>query len=79
MAGSIGKLIKKLYGQLWNGWNDSSVEDTLSPGFTFRGSLGQETSGAAGVAALPDLVRSGSADSANSIQLVSSKLISASS
>ena len=45
---SIGVLIERFYGELWNRWNDSAVEGTLSPGFTFRGSLGQETSGRQG-------------------------------
>ena len=28
------------YGELWNKWNDSAVEDSLSSGFVVRGSLG---------------------------------------
>ncbi len=50
------------YGELWNRWNDSAVEDTLSPGFAFRGSLGQEASGRHGWRRYRDLVRAGSAD-----------------
>jgi predicted ester cyclase len=64
---SIGALIEKFYGEMWNRWNDAAVEDTLSPGFTFRGSLGQETSGRQGWRQYRDLVRGGSADFHNEI------------
>ncbi len=64
---SIGALIKKFYGELWNQWNDAAVEGTLSPRFTFRGSLGQETSGRQGWRRYRDLVRGGSADFHNDI------------
>lgn len=71
MAAPIGGLIDRFYSELWNRWNDSAIEDTLSPGFTFRGSLGQETSGRQGWRRYRDLVRSGSADFCNEIvQLV---------
>jgi hypothetical protein len=63
----IGVLIERFYGELWNRWNDSVVEDTLSPGFTFRGSLGQETSDRQGWRRYRDLVREGSADFHNEI------------
>jgi predicted ester cyclase len=55
-------LVERFYGELWNRWNDAAVDDTLSPNFTFRGSLGQETSGRSGWRAYRDLVRAGSAD-----------------
>jgi predicted ester cyclase len=67
MVTSIGGLIERFYGELWNRWNDAAVEDTLSPGFTFRGSLGRETSGRQGWRQYRDLVRSGSADFSNEI------------
>ena len=41
--------------------------DTLSPGFTFRGSLGQETTGRQGWRRYRDLIREGSADFHNEI------------
>ena len=66
-AVSIGALIERFYGELWNRWNDSAVEDTLSPDFAFRGSLGQETSGRQGWRRYRDLVRAGSADFHNQI------------
>ncbi len=48
VAVAIDVLIERFYGELWNRWDDSAVEDTLSPGFNFRGSLGQETTGRLG-------------------------------
>jgi hypothetical protein len=63
----IGVLIERFYGELRNRWNDFAVEDTLSPGFTFRGSLGQETSDRQGWRRYRDLVREGSADFHNEV------------
>jgi predicted ester cyclase len=59
---AIGNLVGRFYSELWNRWNDLAVEDTLSPAFTFRGSLGQQTSGWEGWRRYRDLVRAGSAD-----------------
>ena len=67
MAVSIGDLVERFYGDLWNRWDDSAVEGTLGPGFVFRGSLGQETSGREGWRRYRDLVRAGSADFHNQI------------
>jgi predicted ester cyclase len=67
VAVSIGVLIEKFYGELWNRWDDSAVDATLSPGFNFRGSLGQETSDRQGWRRYRDLVRKGSADFHNEI------------
>ena len=67
VAGSIGGLVERFYGELWNRWNDSAVEGILSPGFTFRGSLGQETSGREGWRRYRDMVRAGAADFHNEI------------
>jgi predicted ester cyclase len=64
---TIGDLVERFYGELWNGWNDLAVEETLSPAFTFRGSLGQQTSGREGWRRYRDLVRAGSADFCNEI------------
>lgn len=60
-------LIERFYGELWNRWNDSAVDDLLSPEFTFRGSLGQQTSGRQEWRQYRDLVRAGSADFHNEI------------
>ena len=67
VAISIGGLVERFYGELWNQWNDTAVEDTLSPDFTFRGSLGQQTSGRDGWRRYRDQVRGGSADFHNEI------------
>ena len=67
VAVSIGVLIERFYGELWNRWNDSAVEGTLSPGFIFRGSLGQQTSDRQGWRRYRDLLHEGSADFHNEI------------
>jgi predicted ester cyclase len=67
VAVSISDLVERFYGELWNKWNDLAVEDTLAPGFAFRGSLGQETVGRDGWRRYRDLVRAGSADFRNEI------------
>ena len=67
MAAAIGELVERFYRDLWNRWNDYAVDDTLSPGFAFRGSLGQETEGREGWRRYRDLVRAGSADFCNEI------------
>ncbi|MBX9978465.1 MAG: ester cyclase [Mycobacterium gordonae] len=38
-------LVTRFYRRLWNEWDDAAVGDTLAPGITFRGSLGQTTVG----------------------------------
>jgi predicted ester cyclase len=67
VAESIGDLIERFYAVLWNQWDDSAVEDMLSPDFVFRGSLGQETSGRDGWRRYRDLIHAGSADFRNEI------------
>jgi len=67
MTAAISELVERFYRELWNRWNDDAVDDTLSPGFAFRGSLGQETLGRDGWRRYRDLVRAGSADFCNEI------------
>ena len=67
VAESISSLIERFYSELWNEWNDPAIEETLSPDFAFRGSLGQETSGRDGWRRYRDLVRAGSVDFHNEI------------
>jgi len=67
MATSIAGLIERFYGELWNRWNDAAVDDTLSPDFRFRGSLGRETLGRHGWRQYRDLVHAGSTDFRNEI------------
>ena len=63
----ISALVGRFYRELWNAWDDWAVDATLSPEFTFRGSLGQETSGRDGWRRYRDQVRSGSADFRNEV------------
>jgi predicted ester cyclase len=67
VAAAIGELVERFYGELWNRWDDSAVDGTLSPGFAFRGTLGQETTGRDGWRRYRDMVRAGSADFRNEI------------
>jgi predicted ester cyclase len=59
---AVRGLVQRFYERLWNAWDDAAVEDTLAPGFAFRGSLGQETSGRDGWRAYRDQVRRGAPD-----------------
>jgi len=67
VAVHIAELVEGFYSELWNRWNDAAVDGTLSPAFTFRGSLGAQTSGRQGWRRYRDLVRAGSADFHNEI------------
>jgi len=62
VAKHIAQLIETFYEELWNKWNDSAVEEILDPMFTFRGSLGELTSGPRGWRRYRDTVRQSSAD-----------------
>lgn len=63
----VAILVRRFYERLWNGWDDEAVDRTLAPEFTFRGSLGQETTGRDGWRAYRDRIRRGSADFHNEI------------
>jgi hypothetical protein len=67
MVRDIGALVGDFYELLWNRWDDDAVEATLAPGFRFRGSLGQETTGRDGWRAYRDQVRRGAPDFANEV------------
>ena len=56
MAASIARLIERFYGERRNRWNGATVDDTLSPDFRFRGSLGRQTLGRQGWRQCRDLV-----------------------
>ena len=56
MAASIARLIEPFYGERRNRWNGAAVDDTLSPGFRFRRSLGRQTLGRQGWRQYRDLV-----------------------
>jgi steroid delta-isomerase-like uncharacterized protein len=61
------RLVQRFYDRLWNAWDDAAVESTLAEDFTFRGSLGQQTSGRDGWRAYRDKIRHGAPDFANEI------------
>jgi steroid delta-isomerase-like uncharacterized protein len=63
----IEQLIKRFYDELWNEWNDAAVELVLAPQFSFRGSMGTETSGLNGWRRYRDAIRGGSPDFHNQI------------
>ncbi|GAA1806696.1 ester cyclase [Planosporangium flavigriseum] len=67
MHEDIGSLVRRFYEQLWNNWDDSAVEHTLASDFSFRGSLGQQTTGRSGWRAYRDHIRRGSSDFHNQI------------
>jgi steroid delta-isomerase-like uncharacterized protein len=62
-----GQLVSRFYERLWNAWDDAAVGTTLAPGFTFRGSLGRNTSGRDGWRAYRDLIRRGAPDFHNEV------------
>lgn len=67
MSDDIVLLVRRFYDRLWNNWDDQSVDRTLATTFTFRGSLGQETSGRDGWRAYRDRIRRGASDFHNEI------------
>lgn len=60
-------LVVRFYDRLWNAWDDVAVDTTVAPGFTFRGSLGQQTVGRDAWRHYRDQVRAGSADFTNEV------------
>jgi predicted ester cyclase len=63
----VGELVTIFYGELWNRWDDSLVEEILSPDFEFRGSLGETTSGLDAWRSYRDRIRSSAPDFHNYI------------
>ena len=66
----ISALVRRFYDDLWNRWDDESLESVLAHDFQFRGSLGVETHGRDGWRQYRELVRTGSSDFFNDIQLL---------
>lgn len=64
---TVRGLVTRFYERLWNAWDDVAVTATLAEGFTFRGSLGQQTTGREGWRAYRDDVRRGAPDFRNDI------------
>jgi steroid delta-isomerase-like uncharacterized protein len=63
----VTALVVRFYEQLWNRWDDAAVDHTLAEGFTFRGSLGVQTTGREGWRAYRDLTRRYAPDFRNHI------------
>jgi predicted ester cyclase len=61
------RLVHNFYERLWNAWDDDAVDRVLAPEFSFRGSLGTETTGRDGWRAYRDTVRAGSSDFQNEL------------
>jgi predicted ester cyclase len=66
-TGGMDDLIRRFYEDLWNRWDDAAVDDLLSEGFIFRGSLGTDTVGRDGWRAYRDVVRAGANDFHNEV------------
>jgi steroid delta-isomerase-like uncharacterized protein len=60
-------LVTRFYRRLWNEWDDAAVGDTLAPGITFRGSLGQTTVGLDGWRSYRDQIRRAAPDFHNEL------------
>jgi steroid delta-isomerase-like uncharacterized protein len=67
MNTTIGDLVTQFYQRLWNAWDDDAVEDVLSEGFTFRGTLGDETVGRDGWRRYRDTIRRAAPDFTNTV------------
>jgi steroid delta-isomerase-like uncharacterized protein len=63
----IEVLVRRFYGDLWNRWDDTAVEQVLSEDFTFRGSMGTHTQGRDGWRGYRDAIRRGAPDFRNEI------------
>ena len=63
----IAALVHRFYAILWNEWDDSEVDDVLAEDFTFRGSLGTETTGRDGWRSYRDTIRQGAPDFHNNL------------
>jgi steroid delta-isomerase-like uncharacterized protein len=63
----VERLVRRFYDDLWNRWDDAAVDELLDEGFTFRGSLGTETTGRAEWRAYRDAIRAGSPDFHNEV------------
>jgi steroid delta-isomerase-like uncharacterized protein len=64
---TAGELVARFYHRLWNEWDDAAVDDTLAPDITFRGSLGQRTTGRDGWRRYRDQIRRGAPDFHNEV------------
>ncbi len=63
-------LIEAWYHRMWNRWDKSAIAEICDAGIVFRGSLGQEKRGHAGIAEYMDFVRAAFPDFTNTIEEV---------
>ncbi|HEU5045104.1 MAG TPA: ester cyclase [Nocardioidaceae bacterium] len=61
-------LVRSFYADLWNRWDDTAVDSVLADDFSFRGSLGDTTSGRDGWRRYRDLIHAGASDFLNEIE-----------
>jgi steroid delta-isomerase-like uncharacterized protein len=64
------RLIEAWYHRMWNRWDKSAFAQILDPDITFRGSLGQEKRGWAGLVEYMDFIRAAFPDFTNRIEQV---------
>ena len=64
------ELIKTWYHQMWNKWDKTVFPDILHENITFRGSLGQEKKGFAGLSDYIDFIQAAFPDFHNQIDLI---------
>jgi predicted ester cyclase len=67
IVNTVSDLVHRFYDDLWNHWDDTLVDRLLSPGFEFRGSLGNQTIGRDEWREYRDAVRAGSSDFRNAV------------
>ena len=68
MSGDNKALVSRYYGDLWNKWDLSVVDEIISTDFTFRGSLAVTVEGREGFIGYVNLVRSAFPDFHNKVE-----------
>jgi steroid delta-isomerase-like uncharacterized protein len=63
----VEDLVRRFYDDLWNRWDDEAVDGLLDEDFSFRGSLGVETTGRTEWRSYRDAIRAGSSDFHNEL------------
>jgi steroid delta-isomerase-like uncharacterized protein len=61
------ELVRRFYADIWNRWDEASVDELLTPEFVFRGSLGDEVRGRDGFRRYRDKVRAAFPDFDNEV------------
>ena len=60
-------LVRRFYGEVWNGWDEAAARTILTPNFEFRGSLARSTHGIEAFLQYVGLVREAFPDFHNEI------------